>query len=299
MASTMLPNPFSDEEAQRYINEFKTWPHAFTPHQIVYAGFRAHPRPGYSDNTRCHFCGLEFYHWTEDDDALYEHLRKEITCSHAIRLQARTIAKEEAMKQLAMIAKQDEEDKARKLMEEAIKSNKQDLVAPHHDPSECDLHHYEEARLLHFFQDRTKPFAWHLSSPHRKGMPVDMALGHTLTQRAKLTDIHNTKLLQAITEVVGEGGIMEGWQIHAISERISSVRAPNFKANVLVVKKKVVEDKDAAEKKDAVEEEDAVEEDAVEKKDAVEAEDAVASRSETISDWSPTPDSSVLDESFH
>ncbi|KAL8684488.1 MAG: hypothetical protein Q9224_006320, partial [Gallowayella concinna] len=70
----MLPNPFSEEEAQRYINEFTTWPHDFTPHQIVYAGFRAEPRLRYPDNVTCDTCGTEIWNWTADLDPLDEHL---------------------------------------------------------------------------------------------------------------------------------------------------------------------------------------------------------------------------------
>ncbi|KAL8805249.1 MAG: hypothetical protein Q9200_005502 [Gallowayella weberi] len=255
----MLSNPFSEEAAQRYINEFTTWPHNFPPHQIVYAGFRANPWPGYPDNAECHFCGLECYYWTEDRDPLHEHLRDNNPCPHAIRLQAKAIAKEEAIKQIAI---------AKELTEEERKSNTQDLIARHDDPSACDLHHGEEARLLHFFQDRKPLSTWQLSSPRSKGMPVDMALGRTLTPGGPLTDVHDTKLLRAITEAVGEGGIMNGWQIHAISQSTSSDWTATPKVNVLVVKKK-----------------------------AVKEDNTVASKSETISEWIPTPESSVVDGS--
>ncbi|KAL8683262.1 MAG: hypothetical protein Q9186_000764 [Xanthomendoza sp. 1 TL-2023] len=231
----MLPNPFSEEEAQRYINEFTTWPHDFTPHQIVYAGFRANPWPAFPDNVSCDTCGTEIWNWTANLDPLDEHLSYNNSCQHAIQIQAKAIAKEEAMKQIA-IAKQNEA----KLMEE--QANKKDLAL--HDAFECDLRlrDISEARLLHFFHnsteqstwDGTKHSTWQLSNPHSKGMAVDMALGQTLTQGAKMTDTHDTKLLQAITEVVGEGGIMNGCDNWTIASRV----------NVLVVKKKVQEVQD-------------------------------------------------------
>ena len=68
----------------------------------------------------------------------------------------------------------------------------------------------KEARLLHFSRkDDTQTFQ--LSQPSRKGVLVDMPLQQTLTESKVLTETYETGLMGAITEVLGEGGILNGW----------------------------------------------------------------------------------------
>lgn len=74
----------------------------------------------------------------------------------------------------------------------------------------------KEARLLHFWRNdkATPPTAFQLSNPGSKGMPVDIPLQQTFTEAKVLTESYETGLLEAITAVVGEGGIMDGWFVN-------------------------------------------------------------------------------------
>ncbi len=68
----------------------------------------------------------------------------------------------------------------------------------------------KEARLLHFSR-KDDAHAFQLSQPSRKGVLVDMPLQQTLTETKVLTETYETGLMGAITEVLGEGGILNGW----------------------------------------------------------------------------------------
>ncbi|KAL8846115.1 MAG: hypothetical protein Q9221_008771 [Calogaya cf. arnoldii] len=121
----------------------------------------------------------------------------------------------------------------------------------------------KEARLLHFSRKDEEPFE--LSSPARKGLPVHVPLQENFKESKILSDQYETGLLKAITEVVGEGGIMDGWQVNAISKCYKNWDGVK-NVNVIVVREKV-------------------------------GEDGLPWKSQATSEWVPTPDSSVVHDS--
>ncbi|KAL8943587.1 MAG: hypothetical protein Q9216_000952 [Gyalolechia sp. 2 TL-2023] len=70
-----------------------------------------------------------------------------------------------------------------------------------------------EARLLHFSSSPVSATnKWHLSHPSRKGMPIDMAtLSAEPIESLAHKKTYRVGILEAVTDVVGEGGVMEGW----------------------------------------------------------------------------------------
>lgn len=71
----------------------------------------------------------------------------------------------------------------------------------------------KEARLLHFSRtdkSPTDPF-FKLSHPTAKGFPIDIPLERTYTEAKMLSEQYESGLMEAITEIVGEGGVMDGW----------------------------------------------------------------------------------------
>ncbi|KAI4240803.1 MAG: hypothetical protein L6R40_004917 [Gallowayella cf. fulva] len=103
----------------------------------------------------------------------------------------------------------------------------------------------KEARLLHFWRNdkATPPTAFQLSNPGSKGMPVDIPLQQTFTEAKVLTESYETGLLEAITAVVGEGGIMDGWDVYAIGKCKANWDGVR-NVNVLVVREKAQVAKD-------------------------------------------------------
>ncbi|KAL8752382.1 MAG: hypothetical protein Q9199_005779 [Rusavskia elegans] len=89
-----------------------------------------------------------------------------------------------------------------------------------------------EARLLHFSRFDRPTDHFKLSNPTKKGLPIDIPLERTFTEAKILSDQYESGLLEAITEVVGEGGIMDGWFNW---DGVKNV-------NVIVVKEKVEDD---------------------------------------------------------
>ncbi|KAI4273866.1 MAG: hypothetical protein LQ337_004333 [Flavoplaca oasis] len=110
LASTMLPNPFSEEDADRHIAEFKSWPHKFPPNQLVYAGFRSALTAHYPDTAICYACSLVLQSWKAADQPLSLHLSTSPACPIALEIQQSKTEIEEKIKQdtLAQIIKQRE-----------------------------------------------------------------------------------------------------------------------------------------------------------------------------------------------
>ena len=71
----------------------------------------------------------------------------------------------------------------------------------------------KEARLLHFSRSDKPPtnLSFHLSHPTSKGLPIDIPLERTYTETKILSEQYESGLMEAITEIVGEGGVMDGW----------------------------------------------------------------------------------------
>ncbi|KAI4258151.1 MAG: hypothetical protein L6R42_005263 [Xanthoria sp. 1 TBL-2021] len=74
-----------------------------------------------------------------------------------------------------------------------------------------------EARLLHFSRFDRPTDHFKLSNPTKKGLPIDIPLERTFTEAKILSDQYESGLLEAITEVVGEGGNMDGWFVQIFS----------------------------------------------------------------------------------
>ncbi len=72
----------------------------------------------------------------------------------------------------------------------------------------------KEARLLHFSRTDKPPtnLSFHLSHPTSKGLPIDIPLERTYTETKMLSEQYESGLMEAITEVVGEGGDY-GWVV--------------------------------------------------------------------------------------
>ena len=73
----------------------------------------------------------------------------------------------------------------------------------------------KETRLLHFSRKDVPCDQFKLSTPAKKGLPISIPLQQSFTEAKILSDQYESGLLEAITEVVGEGGIMDGWFVHA------------------------------------------------------------------------------------
>ncbi|KAI4171750.1 MAG: hypothetical protein LQ343_004001 [Gyalolechia ehrenbergii] len=103
-----------------------------------------------------------------------------------------------------------------------------------------------EARLLHFSSSPVSATnKWHLSHPGRKGMPIDAAtLSAEPVESLAHKKTYRVGILEAVTDVVGEGGVMEGWKVQSIGQGYKdALEAQN--AVVIVVreeKKKVTVD---------------------------------------------------------
>ncbi|KAL9025859.1 MAG: hypothetical protein Q9196_005388 [Gyalolechia fulgens] len=103
-----------------------------------------------------------------------------------------------------------------------------------------------EARLLHFSSPRVSAtHKWHLSHPDRRGMPIDMAtLAAEPVESLAHQKTYRVGILEAVTDVVGEGGLMEGWKVQSIGQGYKDA-LDTQNAVVMVVReegKKVVAD---------------------------------------------------------
>ncbi|KAL8781564.1 MAG: hypothetical protein Q9213_005950 [Squamulea squamosa] len=254
----MLSKPFSEEDAQGYLDEFTSWPHKFSPIQLVYAGFRSAASTSTPDNVICYGCQLELDDWSDDDTPLYAHLEDSPDCPIALEIQQYQEDTEEEIKEhtLALITKQKEVRQQN--AKNALAEISQQMTVPSIE---------KEARLLQFYRGKD-------------GMPVDAPLQQTSTESTILTETYDAGLMAAIAEALGEGGNMDGWFVtylllilyprHHFGEwfpangvklmkesrrvvnAISEVETEGFgykertKVNVLVVKGKINEAQDEA-----------------------------------------------------
>ncbi|KAL8770603.1 MAG: hypothetical protein Q9209_003671 [Squamulea sp. 1 TL-2023] len=253
----MLSNPFSEEDAQRYLDEFTSWPHTFSPLELVYAGFRSAANTTSPDNVICYGCKLEIGDWSEENDPLSAHLEDSADCPIALAIEKNQEDTEEEIKQhtLALITKQ------KKIREENAK-NALAIISQQTGLPSIE----KEARLLQFYRgkhDKGKDGAWELSNVGGKGMPVDAPLQQTSTESTILTETYDADLMAAIAEALGEGGHMDGWVVNSISEVETEGMGykERLKVNVLVVKGKI----------------------------------NVAKNHEAIGEWIPTPGTSVTE----
>lgn len=97
----MLPNPFSEEDGQRYIAEFKSSPSWFSPDQFVYAGFRSVATPSSANKVKCYGCNLTLDSVGSIPFPLQKHLEKSPACPIALAIQQRGLEIEEDAKQQA------------------------------------------------------------------------------------------------------------------------------------------------------------------------------------------------------
>ncbi|KAL8919950.1 MAG: hypothetical protein Q9208_006518 [Pyrenodesmia sp. 3 TL-2023] len=81
----------------------------------------------------------------------------------------------------------------------------------------------KEARLLHFSArprgQCLKPGAWHLSCPASKGMPIKIDHQPNAVETFGGKMVYVPGILEAITELIGEGGSMYGWQLYSIGAK--------------------------------------------------------------------------------
>ncbi|KAL8950892.1 MAG: hypothetical protein Q9222_003088 [Ikaeria aurantiellina] len=77
-----------------------------------------------------------------------------------------------------------------------------------------------ETRLLHFFSIPPSNH-WHLTAPASKGIPVAAGTAIAAPDLVNLTYgawLYENGLVAAVTEAVGEGGVMSGWKVHSVGE---------------------------------------------------------------------------------
>ncbi|KAL8894297.1 MAG: hypothetical protein Q9192_004438 [Flavoplaca navasiana] len=206
----MLPNPFSEEDAHRYIAEFKSWPHNFPPDQLVYPGFRSAPTAQYPDTARCYACSLVLQSRKDMDQPLSVHLSMIPACPIAREIQQSKTKIEEKIKQdtLAQIIKQ------REIRQENAGNALALPLQQRYKPSvERSLQlESKEGRLLHFNR-KMKSGLWHISNVAGQGMPL---CTEAVTACDILTYGFPNGLSAAITDVLREGGSMNGWFVQAI-----------------------------------------------------------------------------------
>lgn len=96
----MLPNPFSEEDAQHYIAEFKSWPYSCQADQLVYAGFRSAATAQHPLSIQRYGCMLNLqYVQFEGRNPLQTHLQHKPDCPIALAIQQRCLEIEEEVKQ--------------------------------------------------------------------------------------------------------------------------------------------------------------------------------------------------------
>ncbi|KAI4226535.1 MAG: hypothetical protein L6R36_003076 [Xanthoria steineri] len=162
----MLPNPFSEEDAQRYIAEFKSWPHEFPPDQLVYAGFRSEATPSAADRVTCYGCNLELSRWRHTDNALEEHLKRSPACPIVLKIQQSKLERAEEIKQTTLAQLDRQMEIRRQSAKNALAESLQQECLPHVGNTE-PLKMMKEARLLHFYRDKGNGMGssqWYLSN---------------------------------------------------------------------------------------------------------------------------------------
>lgn len=211
----MLPNPFSEEDAQRYIAEFKSWPHEFPPDQLVYAGFRSAATPLDADLVTCYGCNLNMREWRQDYNTLEEHLKQRPACPIALKIQQSKWERDEEIKQTTL----DQLDRQMEIRRHSAKNTRagplQEACPPHVGNTQ-PLEMPQEAYLLQFHRDKGKGIGssqWYLSSYATKVMPLFIG-----TPSASKTWAYASApgLCEAIMAVLGKGGIMNGWFVYTV-----------------------------------------------------------------------------------
>ncbi|KAL8651836.1 MAG: hypothetical protein Q9210_003036 [Variospora velana] len=95
-----------------------------------------------------------------------------------------------------------------------------------------------EARLLHFY---TSPHSatglWHLSHPTRRGMPIAPNATHANEPLVE-GKTYRLGFLEALTDVVGAGGLMDGWKVRSIGQGYKDSTGKE-NAIVIVVREKM------------------------------------------------------------
>ncbi|KAI4150752.1 MAG: hypothetical protein LQ341_001036 [Variospora aurantia] len=95
-----------------------------------------------------------------------------------------------------------------------------------------------EARLLHFY---TSPYSvtglWHLAHPNRRGMPIapDATRANEPFNECKT---YRLGFLETLTDVVGAGGLMDGWKVRSIGQGYTDSMGKE-NAIVIVVREKM------------------------------------------------------------
>ena len=203
----MLPNPFSEEDAHRYIAEFKSWPHNFPPDQLVYAGFRSAATTPSSDMVKCYGCTLTMNRWHDTSLPLELHLQHRPSCPIASIIQEHKTVIDDEIKNdtLAQLNKQFEFRRQNAMKALTVSKQRASL------PLVQESHPLMEAYRLHFYWDyRQNPQTniWHLSSfASRLWLPTEASTSRD--------NIGVDDLSEAIMEVLGEEGIMSGWCVLA------------------------------------------------------------------------------------
>ncbi|KAL8894298.1 MAG: hypothetical protein Q9192_004439 [Flavoplaca navasiana] len=99
----------------------------------------------------------------------------------------------------------------------------------------------KETRLLHFSRKDVPCDQFKLSTPAKKGLPINIPLQQSFTEAKILSDQYESGLLEAITEVVGEGGTMDGWQVYAIGKCHKNWDGMK-NVNVIIVRERLEDD---------------------------------------------------------
>lgn len=212
----MLPNPFSEEDAQRYIAEFKSWPHEFPPDQLVYAGFRSEATPSAADRVTCYGCNLELSRWRHTDNALEEHLKRSPACPIVLKIQQSKLERAEEIKQTTLAQLDRQMEIRRQSAKNALAESLQQECLPHVGNTE-PLKMMKEARLLHFYRDKGNGMGssqWYLSN-YNYGTQVLPSGISTSSLSMPWAYASAIGLSKAIMAVLGERG-MNGWFVYTV-----------------------------------------------------------------------------------
>ncbi|KAL8653298.1 MAG: hypothetical protein Q9226_003910 [Calogaya cf. arnoldii] len=221
----MIPNPFSEEDAQRYIAEFKSKPYSSSKAQLVYAGFRSGPGSSIYGNVRCYGCELDLSAGVNFDcDPLQTHLGKKPGCPIALKIKQRRLEIQDEIKQAA------EEEKTKTLAQLA----KQSKI--HHEKMQARLWQHalqtQETRLLRFQRNKITKLqhdTWYLHSFDDQDYAEEPPW---------FVHYADPELLEAIEAALGERGLINGWKTLAIGDYIATPCSETVK--VMVVKKTTV-----------------------------------------------------------
>ncbi|KAI4235694.1 MAG: hypothetical protein LQ349_002968 [Xanthoria aureola] len=230
----MLPNPFSEEDAQRYIAEFTSWPHKFPPDQLVYAGFRSAATPSVADRVTCHGCNLTLDSFWTISNPLKAHLEKRRPCPIALAIQRRGLEIEEDAEQkakdiiqttLAQLAQQSEIHRGNV---QARLSQQQTSLPSTKKSTPLET---KEARLLQFYRhngQKKESNPWYLGNNTPKGMP------QCTEASTRVSSAIDPKLLQAITAVMEKPDITNRCRVLYDVDKVVSVGGVQYVIGLVV-----------------------------------------------------------------